>query len=82
MVNEIKSIEDRKVSLVALGKEKGYVTYPFSLPKLINDSFLSSIPLTSFTMIFLLSFLKILFLPLILLDDQYYFLFLFLSLIS
>ncbi len=27
MVNEVKSIEDRKASLVLLGKEKGYVTY-------------------------------------------------------
>ena len=27
MVNEVKSIEDRKTSLVLLGKEKGYVTY-------------------------------------------------------
>ena len=27
MVNEIKGIEERKASLVALGKEKGYVTY-------------------------------------------------------
>ena len=27
MVNELKGIEDRKASLIALGKEKGYVTY-------------------------------------------------------
>ena len=27
MVNEVKSIEDRKESLIKLGKEKGYVTY-------------------------------------------------------
>ena len=27
MVNEVKSIEDRKASLIKLGKEKGYVTY-------------------------------------------------------
>ena len=27
MVNEVKTIEDRKLSLIALGKEKGYVTY-------------------------------------------------------
>ena len=27
MVNEVKSVEDRKASLVKLGKEKGYVTY-------------------------------------------------------
>ena len=27
MVNEIKSVEDRKESLIKLGKEKGYITY-------------------------------------------------------
>ena len=27
MVNEVKSIEDRKESLIKLGKEKGYITY-------------------------------------------------------
>ena len=27
MVNEVKSIEARKESLIKLGKEKGYVTY-------------------------------------------------------
>ena len=27
MVNEVKTIEERKLSLIALGKEKGYVTY-------------------------------------------------------
>ena len=27
MLNEVKSLEDRKESLVKLGKEKGYVTY-------------------------------------------------------
>ena len=27
MVNEVKSIEARKESLINLGKEKGYVTY-------------------------------------------------------
>ena len=27
MVNEVKGMEERKLSLIALGKEKGYVTY-------------------------------------------------------
>ncbi len=27
MLNEVKSLEERKVSLVALGKQKGYITY-------------------------------------------------------
>ena len=37
MVNEVKSIEDRKESLIKLGKEKGYVTYEQIADELLVD---------------------------------------------
>ena len=36
MVNEVKGMEERKLSLIALGKEKGYVTYEQIADELIT----------------------------------------------
>ena len=38
MLNEVKSLEERKESLVQLGKQKGYITYRFPLNKIKPSS--------------------------------------------